>query len=98
MKPLNLECQVCQKLVNEANEQLYVNTETKQLYCEACFQKFATEEDKNFNLITDREIDIWTQGAFRDYSKEYLRDILTGKYDLAEARLDVLSFKKFKKY
>lgn len=92
-----IECQICQNSFPE-DSPLFVNTESKKIYCEACFLKEATEEDQNLTLITDREIDIWVGGNFSDHTKGYLKDILLGNYDLQEAKEDVLSFKKFKKY
>jgi len=42
--------------------------------------------------ITMEMLDSWGTGSFRDWKMDYLLDILTGVYDLEDAREDVLSF------
>lgn len=51
----------------------------------------APEGDQS--AITKAEIHNWVQGNFANYAEDYLWEILSGKYDLAQARQDVLSFR-----
>ena len=51
-----------------------------------------TERNLTYKDITDGMISIWVTGTFSDFTRERLKDILTGEYDLEEAREDVLSF------
>ena len=52
--------------------------------------------NKEYQTLTLEDVTYWTNGIFDDHSKSYLLDILTGKYDLEEAREDILSLREYK--
>lgn len=97
-KDNNLHCDSCDNLLDEGLEGIYFeDRKEKREICLSCFEKEASDEEKNFNLVTDEEIEEWANGGFSDYTKSYLKDILNGVYALEEAKKDVLSFKRYKK-
>lgn len=50
-------------------------------------------EQGGFKTITLDEIRNWCRGSFSDHTEARLHDIMTGEYDLSEAREDILSFR-----
>jgi len=51
-------------------------------------------QEMDYKTITEEEVETWCIGTFSNYEIARLTDILTGEYDLEEAREDVLSFRK----
>lgn len=51
-------------------------------------------ENEDFETITAEELENWCKGSICDLSKDRLLGLLTGEYDLKEAREDILSFRK----
>lgn len=56
-------------------------------------KEFKVKLSDDHKFITDEMIEKWCNGTLRSYQFDYLKDILTGEYDLEKAREDVLSFK-----
>jgi len=56
------------------------------------------KKPEDYESITDEEITNWISGGIFSSPEKirnaYLREILTGEYDLKEAREDILSFRK----
>jgi hypothetical protein len=91
-----LLCDICGSHIVDSVD-YYENREDKKDYCSSCFNKYSDDEDKQLNLITEREVREWCSGSFgNNYTESRLLEILNEEYDLDEAISDVLSFKKFK--
>jgi len=55
------------------------------------------KKSKDFSTITQEEVRDWTSSHLGDScADEYLKKILTGEYDLKEAREQLLSFREVK--
>jgi len=89
-----LSCDLCKKGIQGSS--YYEDREKKQNLCFSCFESIASDDDRDLEKITDKEILEWCQGTLTDYTLDRLKTILTGEYDLTEARQDALSFKRFK--
>jgi hypothetical protein len=50
--------------------------------------------NEDYKTITADEIKNWCKGSFSEYTLERLLDIITGEYDLDQAREDILGFRQ----
>lgn len=51
-------------------------------------------ETKEFETITENEVEGWCTGTISNFMAIRLTEILNGTYSLEEARTDILSFRK----